>query len=74
MEQLQTSQPSQVLPQIIEVYQETVTESAKIQSPQIIHISHPSLQSTNGTITYQQSQPTQHMQGIFLHLKCLHDS
>ncbi|KAL0878742.1 hypothetical protein ABMA27_003789 [Loxostege sticticalis] len=52
MEQMQ--QPQQTIPHIVQVYQPPVT-TTKIQNPQIIHISHPSLQTSQGKVTYQQT-------------------
>lgn len=45
-------QPS--IPHIVQVYQ-SPESSAKMQNPQIIHISHPSLQTSQGKVTYQQT-------------------
>lgn len=47
-------QPQQTIPHIVQVYQPPVP-TTKIQNPQIIHISHPSLQTSQGKVTYQQT-------------------
>lgn len=54
MEQLQTSQPNQVIPIEVQVYQQEL-DTGKMQNSHIIHISDQSLQTTQGTITYQQT-------------------
>jgi hypothetical protein len=51
MDQLQTPQAIQ---HIVQLYQPPVSTN-KIQNPQIIHISHPSLSTSEGKVTYQQT-------------------
>lgn len=51
MEQLQ--QPA-TIPHLVQVFQPSISNS-KIQNPQIIHISHPSLSTSQGKVTYQQT-------------------
>ncbi|XP_049700256.2 uncharacterized protein LOC126055382 [Helicoverpa armigera] len=51
MEQLQ--QP-QGIPHLVQVYQPSVSNT-KLSNPQIIHISHPSLPTSQGKVTYQQT-------------------
>lgn len=50
MEQLQPP----TIPHLVQVYQPSVTNS-KMQNPQIIHISHPTLPTSQGKVTYQQT-------------------
>lgn len=50
MEQLQQAS----IPHLVQVYQPSVSNT-KIQSPQIIHISHPGLPTSQGKVTYQQT-------------------
>ncbi|XP_061717808.1 uncharacterized protein LOC133525537 [Cydia pomonella] len=55
MEQMQTS-TGQVLPHIVQVYQPTITDT-KIQSRQIIHLSHPPLTSQSNVYQQPMSEP-----------------
>ncbi|CAH0625251.1 unnamed protein product [Chrysodeixis includens] len=51
MEQLQHPP---TIPHLVQVYQPSVSNT-KIQNPQIIHISHPGLPTSQGKVTYQQT-------------------
>ncbi|CAG9788267.1 unnamed protein product [Diatraea saccharalis] len=65
MDQMQTP-PS--IPHIVQVYQPSTSHS-KMQNSQIIHITHPSLQTSEGKVNYQQAVTTKS-----LHLPVTHVS